>query len=153
MFRAVFLWAFTYGDTCKENFSKSFSTSLLNWLLEYDTIKFLQILNQWLIFCRPWYLYYNYGTATQFYFHQDVQGETIIKPCQLPRRCPLHHYTCNRCTAFSICSDSTEDKRKEAEFLSYKSVALTFNNCHQKLKLVQRTTKEEFLCQQAVNGL
>jgi len=59
MFRAVFLWAFTYGDTGKENFSKSFSTSLLNGLLEYDTIIFLQILNQWLIFCKPWYLYYN----------------------------------------------------------------------------------------------
>jgi len=46
-----------------------------------------------------------------------------------------------------------EDKHKEAEFLSYKSVALSFNNCHQKLKLVQRITKEEFLCQQAVNCL
>jgi hypothetical protein len=33
IFRALFLWAFTYGDTGKENFSQPFSTSLLNWLL------------------------------------------------------------------------------------------------------------------------
>ena len=46
-----------------------------------------------------------------------------------------------------------EDECKEAEFRSYKSVALTFSNCHQKLKLVQRITKGEFLHQQAVNCL